>query len=460
MGVTAIMRFENRGTRVITIKNTEHRDRDIVLSAGAAVDREVWIPWATNSQEFDDHHIDVEYENTHRYAIWQANRSDGDFVRISTRSGWEDPGDHISGYAEVDGRRTLIFWDDRHQLSKQPNTHGITNVIKLHNRSSGPLIVYDLENTAAKGHGATISAGADLEVEMAVPWARDPNEFSGHHLRLEIGGAARFWIWQAERGDGDYVRYSTDGAWHNPGDWVQNTPEVAGDRAIIVTDTAVEVVRAERPRPVQNSGTDEITLFRPDPNNKFHYVTDDHTHHGEPIRIKTVQNVSEDVHGVPNIRLNLQHTDETGATVGPVLLKPGEGVGDFAGMGFDGNWVARAYGSATRLPGIVSLLIAWERDPNAGSNRRVRFVKRQSIAGGRSELTAIGGVQPNGAHWELDIEQAIERIIAGQILYVDTELGRRIYLEVRKGKDGRKSLHTVGEDEVSSSLLRLPSHDS
>ena len=37
------------------------------------------------------------------------------------------------------------------------------------------------------------------------------------HLELQMNGVTRYWIWQATKDDGDFIRFSTNGGWQNPG---------------------------------------------------------------------------------------------------------------------------------------------------------------------------------------------------------------------------------------------------
>jgi hypothetical protein len=39
-------------------------------------------------------------------------------------------------------------------------------------------------------------------------------------MELQVDGVTRYWIWQATKGDGDFIRYSTDTGWHDPGEHV------------------------------------------------------------------------------------------------------------------------------------------------------------------------------------------------------------------------------------------------
>src|SRR5437870_332492 len=107
---------------------------------------------------------------------------------------------------------------------------GVTSVKRIQNRSTKVVTVFDMEDANAHGHGVPIAPGDDLDVDMKIPFATSAEEFGRlpkpHHLQLKLEGGARYWIWQAEKGDGDFVRVSTTPFWHDPGERVHGVPAV------------------------------------------------------------------------------------------------------------------------------------------------------------------------------------------------------------------------------------------
>ncbi|HUS16431.1 MAG TPA: hypothetical protein VM536_15645 [Chloroflexia bacterium] len=112
----------------------------------------------------------------------------------------------------------------------------ITTITRVENRASAPVTLLDIENPSAPGHGLSIPPGGVQAVQLPVPWAGDAGAFPTHRLEVQVGGQTRFWIWQAARGDGDFVRFSTDGAWHDPGFRAHGIPLVEGTRTLIAQD--------------------------------------------------------------------------------------------------------------------------------------------------------------------------------------------------------------------------------
>jgi hypothetical protein len=271
MAITALKRIENRSNftaKVRDLENANVKGHDVPVEPGRDLEVDMWIPWAAKQGDFGGHHLEVDYDGAARFCIWQANNADGDFVRFSTDSDWHDQGAHVNGVPEVDGDRTMVLFDDRFEFTTYSGqAHGVTAIIKLRNRATAPVSLLDMENTNTSGHGVPVNPGDDLDVDMWVPWASNVNDFNGHHLRIDIGGTPRFWIWQSARSDGDWLRYSTDAGWHDPGDRVPGVSDVRGDRAITVKDDTIDVVTVQRRLPPPaDAGVDYVTPYRPDIN--------------------------------------------------------------------------------------------------------------------------------------------------------------------------------------------------
>ena len=151
---------------------------------------------------------------------------------------------------------------------------GTTTIKRFENRSSNPIALFDLENTSTRGHGVTVPPGSSITVDMAIPWSATADPFnSNHRLEIRVNGVTRFWIWQAANNDGDYIRFSTDGQWHDMGDHVHGYAGTAnnifdavvglftnaddplarlvlGERTIVVLDSHFECIPIS-PKPLQ-----------------------------------------------------------------------------------------------------------------------------------------------------------------------------------------------------------------
>jgi Protein of unknown function (DUF3892) len=113
-GITSIVRVDNGASRPVTLfaKDGSKPDQTFTIEAGESADIDLWVPWATSSDDFATHFVDVMFNNVIRWRLWQADRADGDFVRVTTDAAWSDPGTPIDGTAQVGGDRALVVMDD------------------------------------------------------------------------------------------------------------------------------------------------------------------------------------------------------------------------------------------------------------------------------------------------------------------------------------------------------------
>ncbi len=151
-----------------------------------------------------------------------------------------------------------------------------TWIKRFENRSQNPIALFNLEHTDNRGHGLTVVPGDSIQVDMAIPWPLVPPfplDFANKHLEIKVNGVTRYCIWQSAHMDGDYIRFSTDGQWHDIGDHVHgyaatatNLYEAVGglftnsedpfarmllhERAIVVLDSHFECVPIS-PKPLE-----------------------------------------------------------------------------------------------------------------------------------------------------------------------------------------------------------------
>ncbi len=242
MGVTAIKRIENRSSATLKLINKENPNASVEhapMGPGSVRDVDIWIPWAGNSWDFPGKHLEIRLNDQPRHWIWQAWKGDGDFVRYSVDGAWHDPGTRVNGVSDVNGDRTLLVHDDSFSLahhSGAPLLPHITAITRVENQTGFTVSLHDIEDGNAPGHGQSIPARGSLPVNMWIPWAGRSTDFAGHHLQLRLNGQTRFWIWQAAHADGDFVRYSTTGAWRDQGDKVEGFAGTDGDRTLVVLE--------------------------------------------------------------------------------------------------------------------------------------------------------------------------------------------------------------------------------
>lgn len=151
---------------------------------------------------------------------------------------------------------------------------GITAIKRIENRSLSTVQVLNRERPESRGANTVIASGSSIAADMWIPWAPRAEDFLGHHLEIQQSGRPRYWIWQAANADGDFIRFSTDGLWHDQGEKIHGYPGVAknlleavgnavltgqlqpladmalGERALVVLDSHFESIPIA-PKPPQ-----------------------------------------------------------------------------------------------------------------------------------------------------------------------------------------------------------------
>jgi hypothetical protein len=109
MGVTAIKRIINESSSNSVVINLENGNR-VAVGAGSSMPCDIWIPWCASGEDFQHNHlIRVEGTNIRTHRIWQAQHSDGDYVRATTGDNYVRPGTRINGHSKVNGDRVLVI---------------------------------------------------------------------------------------------------------------------------------------------------------------------------------------------------------------------------------------------------------------------------------------------------------------------------------------------------------------
>jgi hypothetical protein len=121
---------------------------------------------------------------------------------------------------------------------------GVTAFKSLSNFSGQTVTIINAESGSQRDILANTARGFDYWV----PWCTRQGDFPRHHIELEVPkGTKRYWIWQSQDADGDFVRYSEDGQYHGRDDGLSNGGRagthvpgfagVDGNRLIVVDAT-------------------------------------------------------------------------------------------------------------------------------------------------------------------------------------------------------------------------------
>ena len=151
---------------------------------------------------------------------------------------------------------------------------GITAIKRIENRSRSTIQVLNRENPNSRGSNRVVGSGSSIAADIWIPWAPRAEDFMVHHLEIQQFGRTRYWMWQAANADGDFIRFSTDGLWHDQGEKVHGYPGVAknifeavgsavlsgqlqplgdlllGERTLVVLDSHFETIPIA-PKPLQ-----------------------------------------------------------------------------------------------------------------------------------------------------------------------------------------------------------------
>jgi hypothetical protein len=87
----------------------------------------------------------------------------------------------------------------------------------------------------------------------------------------------------------------------------------------------------------------------------------------------------------------------------------------------------------------------------------IRCVVRTDRTNAHERIHSVGGVKPDGSHWELTQDKAISYIQDGSyVFYIEKPGGHRVDVIAATGAGGNKYLKTVADREQPDKLLSLP----
>jgi hypothetical protein len=126
----------------------------------------------------------------------------------------------------------------------------VTTVKRIENyTTTGTVFIRKYDFSKEKYEDWSVDARQNLEMNISIPWAAAQDDFDAHHLELAVGQVWTHALWQADNGDGDYVRLWTNPglidprtpwgkpAWKYRAPYVPGTPANAragGDRTLVI----------------------------------------------------------------------------------------------------------------------------------------------------------------------------------------------------------------------------------
>jgi hypothetical protein len=102
--------------------------------------------------------------------------------------------------------------------------HTVSNIIFIFNASPSTAEFINRET----GESWTLDPQIGQHTYWGVPWACRPEEIGLHRLEVVAAPNLTYYIWQCWESDGDFVRFSSDRAFHYLGDHVYPTAWVGG----------------------------------------------------------------------------------------------------------------------------------------------------------------------------------------------------------------------------------------
>lgn len=86
----------------------------------------------------------------------------------------------------------------------------------------------------------------------------------------------------------------------------------------------------------------------------------------------------------------------------------------------------------------------------------ITCVRRSDLVNHDRRILGLGGVNPDGAHWQISQDQAITAIETGRWSFYLAAGGREMPVIVAVSKYGSKYIKSVGDGLQPDSLLTLP----
>jgi len=113
----------------------------------------------------------------------------------------------------------------------------ITEIMRVRNDSDVYIAVKNMENSSTNNN-VNVQPRQTKPCAIWVPWCWEPAQWKAHHIEVGTIASPRdgtpvhwsYFIWQ----HGEYIRYSKDGYWHYPSEWVPGEAGVSGRRILVV----------------------------------------------------------------------------------------------------------------------------------------------------------------------------------------------------------------------------------
>lgn len=88
---------------------------------------------------------------------------------------------------------------------------------------------------------------------------------------------------------------------------------------------------------------------------------------------------------------------------------------------------------------------------------RIQCINKTDRGSAHERIRAIGGLNPDGTRWRLNLDDAIQGVESGKWkFYVERPVGDRVWVVVATSAAGHKYLKTTADGDQPNNLLSLP----